>query len=168
MKRFISVAVLAAVPVLMRADSAASANLVQTSPAPAAQNHLRGYRWIRRASLAASCVAGTAVDMWALHHLASYRDVTLSGPFISNSKPNYGELIGIGAGGCALSTFLQERHAFARHETPGLDMMYTAENAGSLGVYMWATFHFLSLANQAAAVQTRTQPGTLATVSAGR
>jgi len=164
MTRLISILLLLAASLAFAGDSAA---LVQSAPTEAAGNHLHVYRWLRRATLAGACVSGTVLDTWALHRLASYSDVRLSGPFISNGKPEYGQLIGLFAGSCALSAFMQERHVFASRETRGLDLTYTLENVASMGVSLWATDRFLTLANQAAA-EGRTQPGTLAAVEPGR
>jgi hypothetical protein len=158
MNRVFSVLVLLAAPMAFAGDGAA---FLQSAPEPAPAHHVRTLRWIRRATLASACISGTVLDTWALHRLASYPNVKLSGPFIANGKPEYGELVGMFAGSCALSTFMQERHVFASSETRGLDLTYTFENVGSLGVSMWATDHFLSLSNQAAAME-RVQPATLA------
>ena len=162
-KSIILMSVLAAAPASLFADGSGTSGLVQPAPGTqtTSQDHLRGYRWFRRATLAASCVAGTAIDTWALHRLASNTNVQLSGPFINNGKPQYGELIGIFAGSCALSTFMQERHVFARRETRGLDLTYSIENLGSLGFSLYETEHFLSLANQTATPAMRIQPGTI-------
>jgi len=112
----------------------------------------------------ASCAAGTALDSWALSRVASNPNVVLSGPFIKNGKPQYGELIGIGAGLCGVSTFMQERHVFARRETRGLDLTYSFENLAVAGVMGWEASRLLSLSDQAtaaAAAAQRLQPGTM-------
>jgi len=158
MNRVFSVLVLLAAPVAFAGEGAA---FVQSSAAPAPANHVRAFRWLRRATLAGACISGTVLDTWALRRLASFPNVQLTGPFIANGKPEYGELVGLFAGSCVLSTFMQERHVLASSETRGLDLTYTFENVGSLGVSMWATDHFLSLSHQAAAEE-RIQPATLA------
>ncbi|HZU24024.1 MAG TPA: hypothetical protein VFA04_00795 [Bryobacteraceae bacterium] len=158
-RKILTVAALAALPLTVQADSAGTSGLVQAAPQKH-QDYLLGYRWVRRATLAASCVAGTVIDTWALHRVAANPNLQLSGMFISNGKPQYGELIGILGGSCALSTFLQEKHVFAPRETRGLDLTYTFENLGSLGFSMWETSHLLSLANQGPQAA-RVQPGTL-------
>jgi hypothetical protein len=162
LKKMLTVAALAALPLSLRADSAGTSGLIQPAPVPSAhQDHLRGYRWARRITLAAACIGGTAMDMWALHRVAANPNLQLSGMFVSNGKPQYGELIGILGGACAVSTFLQEKHVFAPRETRGLDLTYTIENLGSLGFSGWETSHLLSLANQGP-LPPRVQPGTLA------
>ena len=160
LNQFVTIAALAALSVSVRADSAANSALVQAPAPQQKQDHLRGYRWMRRATLAASCVAGTVVDTWALHRAAANPSLQLSGPFISNGKPQYGELMGIFAGSCALSTFMQEKHVFASRETRGLDLSYTFENLGYLGFSIWQTERLLSLANDQPAA--KVQPGTMA------
>ena len=164
MKHFLPAILLLAAPLAMAGDSAA---LVSSAPAPAQTTHLRAYRWLRRATLVGACISGTVLDTWALHRLASYPNVQLSGPFISNGKPNYGELIGLFGGSCALSTFMEEKHVFASRETRTLDLEYSFENAAAIGASVWAADRFLSLANQAAAAE-RVQPGTLAAMVVNR
>jgi hypothetical protein len=105
------------------------------------------------------------VNNWAMHRLAAQPNLHLSGPFISNGKPEYGAMIGIGAGACAFSTFTQETSILGMH-TPRSDLMATFANLGSAGLSTWETLKFLSLADQARAA--RTQPGTLAPASIQR
>ena len=156
MTRLISLILLFAAPLAFAGDSAA---LIQSAPVQNESNHLRAYRWVRRATMIGACLSGTVLDTWALDRLAANSDVRLSGPFISNGKPEYGQLVGLFAGSCALSAFMQEKHIFAARESRGLDLTYTLENVGSMGVSLWATERFLNLSNQAAAEE-RTQPGT--------
>ena len=142
MNKVIFIALLAATPVLVQAET-----------------HGGPLRWARRATLAGSCVAGTVVNAWAMHRLASEPNAQqVSGLFISNGKPHYRELIGIGAGTCAFSTLMQETNIFAGHARSS-DLVSTFGNLGSLGFSTWETLKYLSLTDQARA--SRIQPGTL-------
>lgn len=156
MKKLILVAVLIAVPTLALARD--------PEPLVQAKSNGSGLRWLRRATLVSSCVAGTVINNWALHELASQPNVTLSGPFLSNGKPHYGALIGIGAGSCAFSAVAQETNIFGRH-TRRSDLIDTFWNLGATGLGVWETYRFRSLTDQARAAQ-RLQPGTLSTTSA--
>ena len=129
--------------------AAASATAPATLLRPAsAQHSLTALRWIRRATLATSCIAGTVVNNWALHQVASEPNLILSGPFVSNGQPRYGLLLGIGVGTCAFSVIGQETNLFGR-ETRRADITNIVENLGATGYSSWETYQYLSLRDQA-------------------
>lgn len=156
MKKLVYAVCLFSCAAAVRAESAAG--FITPAPAAHVKDPLRKIRWIRRATLAGTCFSETVLDSWALSRAASNPHLRLSGPFINNGKPQYGEFIGVFGGACALSAFVQERHVFARRETFGLDRNYIIENVGGLGFSLWEASHLTSLAHDAP----RVEPGTLA------
>lgn len=151
-KLLLCVSVLLGAPFAMHAQDAetliAAAPAIAPTPAPFHTEHLTALRWIRRATLGASCIAGTVVNNWALHQVASQPNVVLSGPFVSNGKPKYGLVMAIGVGTCAFSGVIQETPLFGR-ETHRSDVINIIENLGGTGYSAWLTYHYLELRDQA-------------------
>ena len=114
-------------------------------------------KWIRRATLVASCGAGVGFDYWALHHVAA-EGLQIGGLYgDGKGHPRYGLQFGINGGVCALTAFLQERKKYwsARSE-----WVWIGENTFSTGLSVWSGLDMLHEADAARAQ--RVQPGTVA------
>lgn len=139
--------------------------LIFASGAGAQERSATTLKWVRRATLAASCGTALGFDTWALHRAVS-QGARLSGLYAdSQGKPRYGLMLGINGASCAFSAFLQERR---KDWSTGGETIWIVENSAATGVFTWTGIHLLNVGNQAqtaiAAQQAaqRTQPGTLA------
>ena len=116
--------------------------------------HARSSRrvWIRRATLIAGCAASLAFDTVTTRRGVAAGAVEANGLLAdSQGRPEYGRMIGIKAGSCAVSAVLQETHFFGVWNTPAADNTWTAVNAGIAAEYTWTGFHNLSLAHRLSA-----------------
>ena len=135
--RFLCVLVLAA-------SSVSAANLLD-SEHPRTPKRV----WIRRATLAAGCAASLAFDTWSTRRAVNAGAVEGNGLFTnSQGQPQWGRMISIKAGMCGASAILQETHVFRSWESPGADWTWTGINAGTAGIYSWASWHNLKIARK--------------------
>jgi hypothetical protein len=104
--------------------------------------------WIRRATLIAGCAASLAFDSFTTRRGVAAGAVEANGLLAdSQGRPEWGRMIGIKAGSCAVSAVLQETHFFGAWNTPTADYTWTAVNTGIAAEYTWTGFHNLSLAH---------------------
>ena len=105
--------------------------------------------WIRRISLGAACAASLGFDTVTTHRAVSAGAVETNG-LIANSqgRPAWGRMIGIKAGVCAGSAFLQERHS--SWQSPRSDWTFTGINTGIAAGYAWVGLRNLKLSNDLA------------------
>jgi hypothetical protein len=122
---------------LMLAMSSQAADLVE-------RPHTPKRVWIRRITLVAACAASVGFDTMSTRRAVSAGAVETN-PLLAdpNGKPQWGRMIGIKAGVCGASAFLQERHSSARS-----DWAWTAGNAATAAAYTWTGFHNLHVANE--------------------
>jgi hypothetical protein len=108
--------------------------------------------WIRRATLIAGCAASLAFDTFTTRRGVAAGAVEANGLLAdSQGRPEWGRMIGIKAGSCAVSAVLQETHFFGAWNTPAADYTWTAVNTGIAAEYTWTGFHNLSLAHSLSA-----------------
>jgi len=99
--------------------------------------------WIRRLTLSAACAASLGFDTLTTHRAVSAGAIEANGLLAdSQGRPNWGRVIGIKAGVCAASAFLQERT-----KAPHSDWTFTGVNLGVTAGYTWAGIHNLRLTN---------------------
>ena len=102
--------------------------------------------WIRRITLAAGCAASLGFDTISTHRAISAGAIETNGLLSdSQGRPQWGRIIGIKAGMCAGSAFMQERHS--SWQSPRSDWTFTAVNLGVMAAYTWTGFHNLSVSN---------------------
>lgn len=105
--------------------------------------------WIRRATLVAGCAASLAFDTLTTRRAVSAGAVESNGLFAnSQGQPQWGRMIAIKAGLCGVSAVLQETHIFKTWETPAADWTWAGINAATTGIYSWAGWHNLQVAQQ--------------------
>jgi hypothetical protein len=102
--------------------------------------------WIRRITLAAGCAASLGFDTITTHRAVSAGAMETNGLLAdSQGRPQWGRVIGIKAGACAASAFMQERHT--SWQGPRSDWTFTGVNLGVTAGYTWAGFHNLGISN---------------------
>jgi hypothetical protein len=105
--------------------------------------------WIRRATLAAGCAASLVFDTWSTRRATAAGAVETNGLFAnSQGQPQWGHMIAIKAGACGVSALVEETHLFHSWRSPAADWTWTGINAGTAGVYSWAGWHNLRLAQK--------------------
>lgn len=91
--------------------------------------------WIRRITLGAACAASLGFDTMTTHRAVSAGAVEANGLLSdSNGRPQWGRVIGIKAGACIASAFLQER----AHRN---DWTFTGVNIGVTAAYTLVGLH---------------------------
>ena len=104
--------------------------------------------WIRRATLAAGCVASIAFDSWSTRRVASAGGVEQNGILADGQgSPRWGRIVGMKVGFCGASLVMQETHLFGGWKTPTSDWTWTGANAATTGIYTWVGFHNLGVAH---------------------
>jgi hypothetical protein len=104
--------------------------------------------WIRRATLIAGCAASLAFDTITTRRVYGAGGIEANGILAdSQGRPQWGRVVGMKAGSCAVSAVLQETHTFGIWQSPAADRTWTFVNLGIAAEYTWAGFHNLSLAN---------------------
>jgi hypothetical protein len=99
--------------------------------------------WIRRITMGAACAASLGFDTFTTRRAVSAGAVETNG-LLANAqgRPAWGRIIGIKAGLCAASAYVQEQSK----STPRNDWTFTAVNLGVTAGYTWVGFHNLHLA----------------------
>src|SRR5579872_1734580 len=102
--------------------------------------------WVRRITLAAGCAASLGFDTFTTRRAVAAGALESNGLLSdSQGRPRWGRVIGIKAGVCAGSVFVQERHS--TWQSPPSDWTFTGVNLGVTAGYTWAGFHNLSISN---------------------
>jgi len=102
--------------------------------------------WIRRITLASACAASLGFDAVTTNRAVSAGAVESNGLLAdSQGRPQWGRVIGIKAGTCIASAFLQERQRFTR--TAQTDWTFTGVNLGVTAGYTWVGLRNLQVAN---------------------
>ena len=102
--------------------------------------------WIRRITLASACAASLGFDAVTTHRAVSAGAVESNGLLAdSQGRPQWGRVIGIKAGMCAASAFLQERHS--AWQSPRSDWTFTGVNLGVTAGYTWIGLRNLRVAD---------------------
>ncbi|MGH7194281.1 MAG: hypothetical protein ACREJM_12240 [Candidatus Saccharimonadales bacterium] len=105
--------------------------------------------WIRRVTLAASCAASLVFDTISTQRAVAAGGVESNG-LLANSegRPDWGRMIGMKAGLCGASLFMQESRTFGQWRGSKSDWTWTGINLGTASVYTWAGLHNLKIASQ--------------------
>ncbi|MEO8026901.1 MAG: hypothetical protein ABI823_10520 [Bryobacteraceae bacterium] len=113
-------------------------------------------RWLRRATLAASCATSIVLDTWSTRSVHAAGGVETNGLFRSpGGEPNWGRIIGFKMGACAAGIVLQETSLIRRRETATSAWTAIGVNSIHSAIYSATTIHNFRLAGQL-----RSQPGT--------
>ena len=91
--------------------------------------------WIRRITLGAACAASLGFDTVTTHRAVSAGAAETNSLLAdSQGRPAWGRVIGIKAGACVASAFLQER----AHRN---EWTFTGVNIGVTAAYTWVGLH---------------------------
>ncbi|GEM_PF-1755717 len=102
--------------------------------------------WVRRITLGAACAASLGFDTVSTHRAVIAGAVETNGLLAdSQGRPQWGRVIGIKAGACAASAFLQERHY--SWSSPRSDWTFTGVNLSTTAAYAFVGIRNLKLAN---------------------
>lgn len=130
--------------------AASSASALSAADLPDSEHPRTPKRvWIRRATLVAACAASLAFDTLTTRRATAAGGIESNGLFAnSQNQPQWGRMIAIKAAFCGASAVLQETHLFRAWQTPAADWTWTGVNAGATGIYSWAGWHNLRIAQK--------------------